>query len=423
MPSTEPNQAKPRDLLRAIYDAAILAVRGDVLVRRTLETRKRPAHVALIAIGKAAVSMANGAQAAWGSVIDRGLVITKYNHEAGAAFDWPIMSTSHPVPDQMSLDAGAALMRFIDEMPADHSVLVLISGGASALVEYLPDALALDDLKRLNQWFLASGLDIATGNACRKAISRLKGGRLAQALSPDNMPRPVLALAISDVPGDRPADIGSGPVSPWINASMPDLGRIEVPDWLSAYFEHMPDVPAPDAACFGRIEYRVIASIRDAMAAAAEAAHSMGLRVMIEDSLMTGETIETGRVIATAIRGAAPGTLHIYGGETTIRLPEHPGHGGRNQSLALSAACTLSGSAGYYVLACGTDGTDGPGVDAGALVDGATLARGAKAGFDAQAALDMADAGRFLDASGDLVRTGPTGTNVMDLVLALALDQ
>ncbi len=416
----------PRERLLAIFQAALAAVHGRTRVREFLRCHPLPAHppVYVIAFGKAACAMVQGAYDALGDTIRDALIITKRGY--GERLPWPVLEAGHPVPDAASLEAGAKLEAFIRAMPEEALVLVLLSGGASTLVELPPCGVTLADLERLNRWLLGAGLDIRAMNAVRSCLSRIKGGRLAQWLHP----RRVLGLAISDVPGDDPRVIGSGPLVAdgeravaWQHLALPPdlralLARRGMPAACgvspSGVVEEGFDIPS-------RVKMEIIATNADARQAAAEAARAAGFDVGVEPTLFLGDAIEAGRSLANRLLRTASGTLYIWGGETTVRLPPQPGRGGRCQSLALSAALTMAGQQ-VYLLAAGTDGTDGPCEDAGALVDGGTVARGAQQGLDAAQCLARADAGAFLEASGDLVHTGPTGTNVMDLMLGVRID-
>ncbi len=326
-----------------------------------------------------------------------------------------ILTAGHPLPDRHSLDAGQALVDFIASAAPDRRLLFLISGGASALVERLPDGLTLTDWRKANAWLLGSGLAIDAVNSVRRGLSNLKGGRLARHLGG----RSAHVLLLSDVPGDSPGDIGSGLLvaDPGPPLSPKALG---LPSWLVRMLGRAVPGPAPDDPVFGQLDVEVVASNRHALAGAAERARELGFMPSIAPAPLNGDARAQGRQIAEALL-AMPVGMTIYGGETVVTLPKRPGRGGRNQHLALAAAEVLAGHEGLFLLALGTDGRDGPTADAGALVDGGTLLRGAAAGVDAKNCLDRADAGYFLSASGDLIRTGPTGTNVMDLVIGLRL--
>lgn len=358
--------------------------------------------------------MAQGAHDALGRQVVDGLVITKHGHDA--RLPWPCLTAAHPYPDAGSVRAGEALLAFIDRMPRNAQVLVLLAGGASALVERLPEGVTLEQWQAVNDWLLATGLDIHACNYVRKRLSLIKGGRLAQRLAP----RRVLGLIISDVPGNDPAVIGSGPLTADAGASAaPPLALEAAPAFVRDLLGRAPSAPSADDPAFAAVEIRIIATLEDAKQAAAEAARGRGHRVRLEPEFVGGDAIAAGERLGRALAGVAPGTLCVWGGETHVTLPARPGRGGRCQSLALAAACALQGKEDLFLLAAGTDGTDGPGEDAGALVDGGTVGRGQAQGLDPRRSLATADAGTFLAAAGDLVRTGPTGTNVMDLMLGL----
>ena len=422
-----------RRLLMEGYRAALDAVGGRESVRRRLAVEKVLAPRFAFAVGKAAAYMMAGAFDVLGERIEGALVVTRHGH-AGGVLDpgWPVevVESSHPVPDASCLAAGRALLGFLDAIPGDADVLALVSGGASALVEVLPDSFVASDLARVNEYLLAAGHPIGAMNRVRKRISRIKGGRLARYVAP----RRVLNLAISDVPGDDPKVIGSGLLAAHSSEDLAvdDLG---LPPWLVEMGRRAPPLAGGDAAArasAGRIRTEVIARPADARAAAAAVCRSAGIDVVERPYLLQGEAVEAGRRIGREIARAKPAAAHVRVGETTVVLPPNPGRGGRCQSLALAAAMEIGAStgagtpaagtgegAGACVLAAGTDGTDGSGEDAGALVDAGTIARGAAAGLDPERSLRAADAGTFLEASGDLVHTGPTGTNVMDLVVAM----
>ena len=397
-----------RGVLLEMYAAACAAVDGRRAVRAALAGRPSEEPLSLIAIGKAAAAMALGACDVHGRRVRRGLVIGRDPHLDSELAAWPTLQClqgDHPVPGAASLAAGAALESFVAATPAGSRVLVLVSGGASSLVESLPKGVSPAALAQLNQWGLGSGLPIDELNALRRSLSRLKGGRLATLLAGTRAE----ALLISDVPGDDPAVIGSGLAAAAGARPLP----AGLPAWLDEMVRADHGLPAGQA-----MPSRIIASLQDACAAAERAADAMGL------SCRRLAPPAAGEVEAAASRYAhelAMGTedLLVWGGETTVRLPPNPGRGGRNQQFALSAARLIAGHEDLLILAAGSDGSDGNSPDAGAIVDGGTLARGRAAGVDLEAALAGCDAGPFLEASGDLVHTGPTGTNVGDLVLGL----
>ncbi len=400
-----------RDLLR-IFQSAIAAVHGRRRVHAYLQQHPVATPVFLLGIGKAACAMAQGAHAVLGARIVDALIVTKHGH--AEALSWPVLEAGHPLPDEQSLAAGQKLIEFVAAIPPDATVLVLLSGGASALVEALPEGMDLAQLRAVNDWLLAAGLDIAAMNRIRKRLSRIKAGRLAKLLAP----RPVLCLAISDVPGDDQGAIGSGPLV--ADASLqtaPDTTGL--PAAVAGMLQYSPSAPGADDACFEHVQFEIIARLDDAKHAAAEAARRFGYRVTLHPEFIEGDALAVGARLAQALMAAPAGEVQVWGGETTLKLPPHPGQGGRNQSLALAAALALRGQEHAWFLSAGTDGTDGPTPDAGALVDGGTIARGETEGLSARQALAAADAGKFLEASNDLIQTGATGTNVMDLMLGL----
>jgi len=405
--------SEPRRVLVEVLHEAVEAVSGRACVARHLRGHPLPAPVHLLAIGKAASRMAAGAGDALGERIAAALVLTKHGHceplPAGVA--GRCLESAHPVPDASSLAAGRALLEFAAAVPADANALVLTSGGASSLVEVLPEGVPDEALARIHRWLLGSGLAIGPMNRVRKRISCIKAGRLAAVLGAACTRH----LLISDVPGDDPRVIGSGLLAPHAPADVA-VDDLALPGWLRALLDAAPSLAPPEA--FAGIESVLVATPGDARRAAARAAGARGHEVREDQTLVEGDAIAAGRSLAARTAGGPPG-VQVWSGETTVRLPERPGRGGRCQSLALAAALEIAGREDLWLLAAGTDGSDGPGEDAGALVDGGTVRRGEQAGLDARACLAAADAGRFLEASGDLLSTGPTGTNVMDLMLGL----
>ncbi|MEW6444835.1 MAG: DUF4147 domain-containing protein [Pseudomonadota bacterium] len=398
------------DILRTLFKAALGSVDGRARVSEAL-SKGESSFGAVIAIGKAASSMLEGALEVLPAT--PALLITKDGHITPALRHHPgveIMASGHPLPDARSLDAGRRLLDFIAAAPADRPVLLLLSGGASSLVEVLPEGVTLADWRRANAWLLGGGLDIHAMNAVRKRLSCIKGGRLLEHLGG----RRAVVLMMSDVPGDDPASIGSGPLSLCTELPLPD----ELPDWMRDLLDAAPPMPAANDTRWASVETRILASNATALDGAVRAAFCLGLPIHRHDFLLRGDAAEAGVWLVRQLVDAAPG-VHLWGGETTVNLPEQPGRGGRNQHLALSAALQLAGQAGITLLAAGTDGTDGPTDDAGACVDGATAAAIRAAGIAPEDALRRADSGTALAVVDALVRTGPTGTNVMDVVLAL----
>jgi glycerate 2-kinase len=397
-----------RRLLLELYAAACHAVDGRRRVRAALQA-ETDGPWRVLAIGKAASRMTLGAYDALGSRIERALVVSRpdhYDDDLRALRGVACVPGDHPVPGASSLAAGEAVLQFVADVPAGARVLALVSGGASSLVEAPVPGLTLDDLRALNAWALASGVDIATTNALRRRVSRLKGGGLAQALAHAR----ARAMVISDVPGDDPAVIGSGLVQASATAAaLPD----GLPAPLRARLDALPS-PPPGAS----LPTTLVGTLDDALIAAERMAIAQGCTVRRLPGRATGDVIACAHRFAHEFAVAAEDVV-IWGGETTVHLPPNPGRGGRNQQLALAAARLLAGHRSLVMLAAGTDGTDGNTDDAGAIVDGGTVARGRDEGRTAEDCLTRADAGAFLESSGDLLYTGPTGTNVGDVLIAL----
>lgn len=379
-----PHPADPRRLLLDAFAAALAAVEPRAATAGAL-AEVAPGPLRVVAAGKAAEGML---RAVLGS--PRHEVVAAAVAAPGAApadlADDPRLAWcrgGHPLPDAGSLAAGAAVAALVDAAPRDARFLVLLSGGASALLELPRPEVTLAALREATARGLGGGLTIDALNRERAALSQLKGGGLARRLGG----RPAEVLFVSDVPGDDPRVLGSGP----------------------CWDEPLQGDPAT------RIAHRCVAANADARAALVRFARERG-HPAHDHGTLAGDATAVGQAIAQALRAAPPG-LHLWGGECTVRLPAEPGRGGRCQQLALAAVA--AGLASHdALLACGTDGRDGPSRAAGALVDGGSAARLADAGFDLAATLARCDAGRALEAAGDLVDTGPTGTNVADLVIA-----
>ena len=378
-------------LLLDLLQAGLESVEGRRCVREALLAKPllaRDAPVWAAAVGKAASAMALGAADALGDSLERALIITKRGHLAPEHLSLPGVEThesAHPVPDERSLAAGRRLLEWVGELPPGAVPLFLVSGGASSLVEVLEPGVSLEELEQVSTRGLAEGVPIGELNARRARLSRIKGGRLAAHLAG----RAARALFISDVPDDDPAVIGSGLLG-----------------------------PAPGGV--DRIEREVIASIDRAMEGVATAALRRHLTVERVPQRFAGEATRlAARFSHELLIGNSQ--VRIWGGESTVSLPAHPGRGGRNQHLALAAARFLPEYPELLLLAAGTDGTDGPTEEAGGLVDADTCARLALAGLDPDDCLARADAGTALAAADALVSTGPTGTNVADLVIGLKL--
>jgi glycerate 2-kinase len=437
-----------RDLLRSLYSAAIAAVEPAAAVRAHLRrdgTRLTagawthdldPAgRIVLVGAGKASAAMALAVEELLGERIDRGVVVVKHGHTA------PLtrvrqLEASHPVPDADGEAGARALEGALDGLSARDLVIACWSGGASALLPAPRDGLTLADKQAVTRLLLASGGDIATLNAVRKHLSRLKGGQLARRAQPAT----VLCLAVSDVIGDDLATIGSGPfiADPTtfteVDALVRRLGIAErlppsvarlLADGLAGI---APETPKSGDACFARVHHHLVASNALALQAAATMAATAGYRPVVWQQPLTGEARAAGATFAgAALHHLSRGerVCLIAGGETTVTLGAEPGKGGRNQEFALAAAGMLASArphgtaATVAILAAGTDGNDGPTDAAGAFVDATTLTRARAVGFELERHLNRHDAYPLFDRLGDLLRSGPTGTNVMDVSLAL----
>lgn len=398
-------QPDSRNLLLELFRQGLAAVNGRSAVHAWLQAHPLQREFHLAALGKAADAMTAGALDTAAPLLRAGLVVTRYGFLDTPVYRDPrivSLEAGHPLPDERSLAAGNGLLLFLKEAPPDADFLFLISGGTSSTVEVPVDGVDLETLRQLNTWLLGSGLPIGEVNCIRAALSRIKGGRLAQHLAG----RRATLLLISDVPGDVMGDIGSGLLLP---SAAPVLPK------LPARFATLP-FQRDAVPSFPQVDAHIIASNRMAREAIAAAARAAGYAAQVHESLPAVDAAACGEAVARTLL-SAPGGVHVWGGETTVELPENPGQGGRNQQLALAAARVLAGQDDVLLLAAGSDGSDGVTDDAGALVDGSSVERGEEGGCDAGDCLRRADAGAFLEASGDLIHTGPTGTNVMDLII------
>jgi hydroxypyruvate reductase len=386
-------------------------------------------RIVVVGAGKASAALALAVEDLLGERISDGVVVAKHGHGAQLR-RVRLLEAGHPVPDAAGQAAAAALMRALDQLSARDLVIACWSGGASALTPSPLPGLTLADKQAVTRLLLGSGADISAVNTVRKHLSQLKGGQLARR----SAPAAVACLLISDVVGDDLATIGSGPFYPdrgtFADAlALVDLHglRDELPAAALAALVRgaaggLPETPKPGDPCFARVHHRIVASNRQALAAAAAAAQARGFRPLVIGAPQVGEANPAGAALvaqARALQAKAERVCLIAGGETTVTLGPAPGRGGRNQELALSAALALDGVAGITVLAGGSDGNDGPTDAAGAIVDGTTVARARSRGLAAGRHLAGHDAYPLFAAIGDLLLTGATGTNVMDLTLAL----
>jgi glycerate-2-kinase len=433
-----------RDDARQILHAAIDAADPRAAVRRALRVEGDVLQVAdeeridlasvdriwLIGAGKAAVGMALGARDVLGERIAGGTVTTRDRY-GGAVPGIDVWEAAHPVPDTRGLAGATEALRCARAAGSGDVVLCVLSGGASALWPAPPAGVSLGDLKALTDALLRAGATIREINAVRKHLSRIGGGWLARAAHPAR----VVTLAVSDVVGSPLDVIASGPTVPDPTTYADALGVLSAYEVAAptAALRHLQSGAAGEAAetpqagdaAFARASAHVIASNADALRGAAESARLLGYRAEILADDLEGEAREVAHSIAGAAmerrRSLSPGDPSLallLGGETTVTVRGR-GVGGRNQELALALAVELAGCAGIVAASLGTDGTDGPTDAAGGMVDGETVSRGGALGLDAREHLARNDSHPFLRATGDLLVTGPTGTNVNDVVLLL----
>ena len=393
----------------------------------------------VLGAGKAGGAMAQAVEALWPA--DKplsGLVVTRYHHTpprpAGLPERIEVVEASHPVPDAAGLAAAERILQLTQGLTADDLVLFLISGGGSALLTLPADGLTLEDKQRINRDLLNSGAGIGEMNCVRKHLSRIKGGRLAAACAPAQ----VVTLTISDVPGDDPSVIASGPTVPDVTTCADALAilkryKIEVPAAIEAALNAGAlETPKPSAE-WAKQPVHLIATPQQSLDAAAELARAAGLNAYVLSDELEGESREVGKVHAALARAAAHGKgpfqkpcVILSGGETTVTIrkqaPGTPkGRGGRAGEFCLGLAVALQAQPNVWAIAADTDGIDGIEDNAGARVSPDTLARAEAAGVKAADCLDRNDAYGFFDAVGDLVVTGPTHTNVNDFRAMLVL--
>ncbi len=420
----EPETAR-REAARAIWQAALAA--GDVapLVRAHLRVNARHRRVLVLGCGKASGAMAGAAEDVLGECIAEGFVVVKDGYTVPLR-RVTLAEAGHPVPDERGLAASARLLALARSAGEDDLVLFLVSGGGSALSPAPAPPITLAEKQQVTRLLLGAGATIGELNAVRKHLSQLKGGLLARAA----WPATVLTLALSDVIGDPVDVIASGPTAPdpttyatalevlerrkvWVRTPASVLDRLEA--GLRGEIE---ETPKPGDRVFSRVTNRVIGNNALITGAAVAAAERLGYRPQLLTRELQGEACEiAGELVAHARRLEPPACL-IAGGETTVTVKGR-GKGGRCQEFALAAALQLRRGDGLTVLAAGTDGTDGPTDAAGAIVDATSVPRATAAGVDPRCALDANDAYTCLGASGDLLVSGPTNTNLLDLYLVL----
>ena len=408
-----------REFLTRLFDAAVRAADPLEAMRSHLPA-KPEGRTVVIGAGKGAAQMAAAFEELWGEPVE-GVIVTRYGY-ACETKSIRVMEASHPVPDAAGREAAEALIEAVSGLTDKDLVVALVCGGGSALLPAPPDGLTLEDEQALNEALLASGAPISAMNAIRQQVSRIKGGRLAAAAHPAR----VVSLVVSDVPGDDPAQVASGPTVPDEVTRADAMGLvaaygIALPERVSAWLDVNPaDAPLPDDPAFEGNEVHVIASASISLEAAAAASEAEGVPAVILSDAIEGEARDIGlmhaamaREVATRDRPFTKPVVILSGGETTVTIRRDGGKGGRNTEFLLSFAGEIKGQA-MTALAADTDGIDGSEDNAGAFADGASWARMRAAGCDPAEALARHDAWTAFAAAGDLFVPGPTGTNVND---------
>lgn len=405
-----------------IINESIKAVLPEEAVRKALDGREFKKDIYLVAIGKAAWTMADAAQKVLGAVVKKGVVITKYGHSQGAIDDCEIIEAGHPIPDENSILGATKALELVAGLSKRDQLLFLISGGGSALFEKPLEGLSLEDIQQITDQLLKCGADIVEMNTVRKHLSAVKGGRFAEQCGAD-----ILSIVLSDVIGDRLDAIASGPTYPDLTTSKDAFNilqkyqlqidrNIEVALWQ--------ETPKETTNC----ETMVTGNVQTLCDAAAESAKQLGYEPWILSTTVENVAKEYGSFLASTaielknghsseIDIKLPCAL-IAGGETVVHV-KGKGKGGRNQELALAAALEIEGVDNVVIFSVGSDGTDGPTEAAGGIVDGKTIDRMLAKSVLPQNYLDDNNAYHALEASGDLIITGPTGTNVNDLMVVL----
>lgn len=414
-------------LLTSMFDAAIEA--ADPLVSLKAHLPEKPkGRTVVIGAGKGAAQMAAAFEQLWDGPLS-GVIVTRYGYAAPCQHV-KVLEASHPVPDEAGLVASAALFETVRDLSADDLVVALVCGGGSSLLPSPPEGLTLADEQALNEALLASGAPIGAMNAIRKHCSTIKGGRLAKAAYPAR----VVSLVVSDVPGDDPAQVASGPTVPddvtlEEALALVESLRIELPEAIKTHLaKESARAPDPSDTAFSRNEVTVVASAGISLDAAAGVGRNAGYSVAILSDAIEGEARDIGLMHAAIARKVADKNapfqkpaIILSGGETTVTL-RAKGRGGRNTEFLLSFANAIEGAQGISALAADTDGIDGSEDNAGAFADGQSAARIRKGGVDPKAALSGNDAWGAFEAAGDLFVPGPTGTNVNDFRAILIED-
>ncbi|MBQ6425301.1 MAG: glycerate kinase [Clostridia bacterium] len=397
-----------------IIREAIAAVQPDAAVQRALAGKHFPGRVLLVAAGKAAWQMAKAASDFLGDRIEAGVVVTKYDHVMGPIANFDCYEAGHPVPDENSFRGTQAALKLVDDLKPEDTVLFLLSGGGSALFEkpLIPAA----ELQDITSQLLACGADIVEINTIRKRLSAVKGGRFAQICSPAR----VETVVLSDILGDPLDMIASGPACP-DSATAQDAKKIAAKYQLKMSDEAYWLLEVETPKRLDNVETQINGSVRELCAAAAQTCRRLGYEPVLLTDQLCCQAKEAGSFLASVLkthRNDGKSIAFLAGGETVVKLTGK-GKGGRNQELALAAALGIDGIPNAAVFSVGSDGTDGPTDAAGGYVDGETCAELKEKGVSIDAVLQDNDAYHALEKTGGLIFTGPTGTNVNDVSVAL----
>jgi len=409
-----------RSFLVSLFNAAVAAADPKEALRGHLPDRPKGRTV-VIGAGKGSSQLAAAFEDLWGEPVE-GVVVTRYGYATPCRY-LRVLEAAHPIPDKAGLNASKALLEAVSNLNEDDLVIALISGGGSSLLPALPNGLTLNDEQLLNSILLKSGAPIKVMNAIRKHVSQIKGGRLAAAAFPAR----VVTLVVSDVPGDDPSAVASGPTVP-SEVSLEDTRSlitnycIKLPKSIISHLENeAARAPIADDVIFSRNDTRVIASACLSLEAAQYESERQGIPAVILSDAIEGESRDVGLVHAALIHEivaknrpfVAPIVL-LSGGETTVKMLNTGGRGGRNSEFLLSLATAIDGLDNVNALAADTDGIDGSEDNAGAFVDGKSVTRMRLSGLDPMRSLLTHNSWEAFEQVGDLFVTGPTGTNVND---------
>ena len=397
-----------------IIREAIAAVQPDAAVHRALDNMTFPGRVLLVAAGKAAWRMAKAASDRLGDRIERGVVITKYDHVMGTIANFDCYEAGHPIPDENSFRGTQAALDLVSGLTEKDTVLFLLSGGGSALFE--SPLVSGEEMREITGQLLACGADIVEINTIRKRLSRVKGGRFAQLCAPAK----VEAVILSDVLGDPLDMIASGPACPDSSTVM-DALRIREKYQLKMSPEALRLLEQETPRQLSNVRTQINGSVRELCSAAANACRRLGYEPVVLTDQLCCQARDAGSFLASILRthlADGKAVAFLAGGETVVRVTGQ-GLGGRNQEIALAAASGIAGIPGAAVFSVGSDGTDGPTDAAGGYVDGDTAGELGLEGIDIDAVLRENDAYHALQKTGGLIMTGPTGTNVNDVAVAL----